>query len=170
MKFHQQPDLPGFDDMIRLLRVMTEPEMYTEALTNLEQMRDAVNAAISGRERLSQLDAIEAHAKQQQEAAVSALSGARLEAERIVAEAKANAAGIFAREDEARANAVRMLEEAQAHRDAIAAELLARENDLREAERQCNERLSAARKLYGEATTLKEEYEMRLAKLKQAMG
>ena len=170
MKFHQQPPIPAYEDWIRFMRILSEPELYAEAAESLEEKRREINESIAGRERLSQLDVLEAQAKADRTSAATQLRTATIEAERLVAEAKSNARSIYEREELVRVEAMRAVQAAQSEAEERKAALTVRENDLAEAERQCNARLAEARKVYTEGAALKEEYEARISALKQAMG
>lgn len=155
--------------MLRLLRIMSEPELYLEQLLALEDVRQKINATLAGKERLAKVDALEAKAKADTAKAAKQLQEADVLAQEILSEAKAEADRTRV-ELEAQVQAVRAeLSEERVRTQEASDDLVRRANDLESFESQLARREKALSE--GEATVaaLQADYEEKAQKLRDAM-
>lgn len=170
MKLSQMSPLPAYEDVMRLLRILAEPDLAREQLEAIEAARQAANKAVGDVKRLSAVDALEDAARTDRQTAAKALQDAQAEATRTLDAARAD---IDAARAKLKADLTKGHATLRAHEDkaaALTAALTAREADLRAREERVSAREDAASKLEAAALALKADYTQKLAALKAAVG
>jgi hypothetical protein len=162
----QIPPPAGYWDVIALLRVLAEPEVYQGKLEELEALRAEIEERSECEETWERVKALEADAKAKLAESVKALDAARLEATKIRTQAEADAVSSreslkASREEWAKARA-KEADDLAARGKAIDE----RERAAREATEKAKTALSRGEYLMREAMQLQTEYTAKVDKLK----
>lgn len=156
----------SYFDVMSLLRVLAEPDVYKERLETLEKLRNEVNEQIGREETLARLQDLEAQQKQALAEAHATLEEARHEANRMRVEAAADATSVREATRKSREDWKR---ETDRQKDELAAKLKnleARELAASQALEKSKTELARAEYLMREATQLQAEYQKKVAALK----
>lgn len=164
----KQPMQPvsSYFDVMSLLRVLAEPEVYLERLASLEKLRTEINEEIAREETLARLQDMTGQQKQALDVAKATLGEAQTEAARLRKEADADTK---LQRENLRAGREQWKTECKRQQDELAAKyqsLEARELAARAALEKSKTDLARAEYLMREATQLADEYKGKVAALK----
>lgn len=159
--------IPAFAEVMGLLRLLSQPEECSRRLSEMEALRNEINAALQGKQRLERLDALEAQAQANASAAAERLAKAQEKADEITRLAEEGSTALSAGLDAAEAEFAAWKSDAEKKLAAQVEEAERVRRDASEARTAAQEAMAKAEDAARESRAVQDEYE---AKLKQLRG